>query len=187
MDIQLVRSFSTIDSVRRSMSLGWALLGWSIRLWSNVSISWVRYGRSLCSVTVNRDATIHLRANVNIYQGTQEIITFVWHLTFEPKEPNKLRFNCKWSGNVLLPLFFLLQRSHNSSFSFSWVSVGWAVRLTCPLCWSSSALPEHEQSMWEMSGLEEVRRKLDIFHPSLTSLHPDQNTSEPTHILLFKL
>lgn len=183
MDIQLVRSFSTIDSVRRSMSLGWALLGWSIRFWNKFSIRWVRYGRSLCRITVNSDATVHLRASQPnrptnhkewhhkqsgqkqvLRKNTWIMLAFilyyiskqtgnhgicVWHHTFEPKELIKLRVHCKRRKLLCL---------------------------TCPLGWSSSAPPEHGQNMWEMSDLELMSRKLGISHPSLTSLHPDQNT-----------
>lgn len=42
MDIQFVRSFSTMDSVRRRRSLGFALLDWSIRLCRRSSMTSVR-------------------------------------------------------------------------------------------------------------------------------------------------
>ena len=49
-----------MDSVRRSSSLGWLLLGWSIRALRRSSITSVRYGRPPGRATVSKDATVHL-------------------------------------------------------------------------------------------------------------------------------
>lgn len=61
MDIQLVSSFSTVNSVRRSNSLGWALLFCCIRSFNRASITSVRYSNLLWSATVSNEANAHLQ------------------------------------------------------------------------------------------------------------------------------
>lgn len=59
-DIQLVRSFSTTDSVRLSMSLGCMLLDCSIKSLVSTSRMLVRYTSLVCRAMVKKDANRHL-------------------------------------------------------------------------------------------------------------------------------
>lgn len=62
-DIQFVRSFSTTDSVRLSMSLGCMLLDCSIRSLVSTSRMLVRYTSLVCSAMVRKEANRHLFEN----------------------------------------------------------------------------------------------------------------------------